>query len=214
MFKRGSNFKLILVLLLILSSLLLLASCKQSSSNLNKNNSTNNLDTLIGPANLTNDMKNLIKIGGTDNFYVFEIRNQKESYKSVSCWVDLYEDGKVKTTFGKMTSEIQEGDKVKYISIALNKSSVDNSKRELIMSIISNNGVAQGRTIDEDEVDPKLSEASSPNEEQKFKEGQDIDLAVFIQNQGSTSVFNSISENMKELLKNKRLYIFKCKVEK
>lgn len=80
------------------------------------------------------------------------------------------------------------------------------------MSIITNNAASQGSFVDE--TDPKLGEASGANQPQKLIDGQDINLAVFIQNKGGTSVFNSISENMTELLKNERVYIFKCKFEK
>lgn len=111
-----------------------------------------------------------------------------------------------------MTDELQGGHTVKYISIALNKSSIDTTEREMIMSIITNTGVSQLLTVDA--VDSKLDEASTANQEQKLIEGQDIDLAVFIQNKGGISVPNAIAENMNELLKNKRVYIFKCKLEK
>ncbi|MCB2309067.1 hypothetical protein LGL08_21365 [Clostridium estertheticum] len=215
MIKKSFKIKSILILILIPSILLILSSCKQLSPNINNNKSLSNSDSIIGPANLTSEVKNLIKIGGADVFYVFEVKNQKENYKKISCWVDLFEGGKLKTSFGKMTSMLQGRDNVKYISIALNNSSIDNNnnnKREFITSIISNNSISQGRIIDK--IDSKLGEASVANQEQKLLEGQDINLAAFIQNEGSTSTFNSISENMKEILKNKKVYIFRCKLEK
>ncbi len=211
MIKRKFNIKLILILIVISSNMLLLSSYKQLAHNIDKNNSFNNSDALISPANLSNAVKNLIKIGGTDNFYIFEVKNSKEIYKKVSCWIDLFEDEKLKTSFGKLTSELQGSDKVKYISIALNNSSIDTNKREVILSIITNTGVSQERTVDE--VNLKLGEASTASQEQKLIKGQDTDLAVFIQNTGRISVPNAITENMKELLKNKRVYIFKCRLE-
>jgi len=204
------SFNMKLLIILILSSLLILASCKQVDSN--KNNSLSNSDTAISTANLSSNEKNLIKIGGIDNYYVFEVINPKDANKNITCWVDLFEGGKLKTSFGKLTTKLQGNDKLKYISIALNKSSINTNKRELIMSIITNNAASQGSFVDE--TDPKLGEASVANQQQKVIDGQDINLAAFIQNEGGTSVFNSISENMTELLKNQRVYIFKCKFEK
>ena len=208
MIKRSFNMKLILCL--IISSLILLTSCKQFKFNNNENNIASTSDALIGIANLSNDENELIKIGGANNFYVFEVKNSKEKNKKVSCWIDQYENGKFKTSLGKMTAELLGDDKLKYITIALNNSSTDN-KRQIITSIISNNSMAQGSTFNE--VDLKLGQASGANQEQKFIVGEDINLAMFIGNEGSTSIFNSITENMNEILKNKSVYIFKCKVE-
>ncbi len=161
MIKKGFRIKLILIL--ILSSLLILTSCNQF--NPNRNDSSSSLEPLIGIANLSNEEKNLIKVGGTDNFYIFRVKNLKDKVKKISCWVDTFEDGKLKNSLGKITTNLQGSDKLKYISIALNKSSIDNTKRELIISIISNTGVSEGRVVDE--VDSKLGEASSANQEQK-----------------------------------------------
>lgn len=86
------------------------------------------------------------------------------------------------------------------------------SCKQLNPNINKNNSISQGRIIDK--IDSKLGESSVANQEQKLLEGQDINLAAFIQNEGSTSTFNSISENIKEILKNKKVYIFRCKLEK
>ncbi len=204
------NFKMKLLLVLMLIGLLLLASCKHSSSNKNTDNDAINSETLIGTANLSEEEKSLIQIGGMNNYYIFKIKNPKEKYKSISCWIDLFEDGKLITSLGKISTKLNGGAELKYISIALNKPIIDNTKRELIMSIISKTGVSQQCYIDENNI--KLVESSIANQEQKIIEGKDIDLAAFIQNEGNVQLTNSIAENMTELLKNKRVYIFRCKV--
>lgn len=198
-------------LIIILTSLYLMNGFK-THGYLNTTSSFNNLDTSICTANLTSDGKNLIKLGGADNYFVFEVKNPNNNFKKVSCWLDLYEDGNLKTPYGKMTLSLLDGDKPKYISIATNKISNDATKREFISTIITNNGMSQGRTIDE--IDSSLSEASMANNEQKVTEGQTIDLAVFVQNQGSVMLSTPIANNLKELLKNKKVYIFRCSFDK
>ena len=97
--------------------------------------------------------------------------------------MDIFEEGKLKTSVDNLKMEFTGSDKLRFISIASNKSSIDNNKREFITSIITNNGVSQYRWVDDGDL--KLGEASMANQERRIIEGQATDLAVFVQNEGT-----------------------------
>jgi len=70
---KKNNFNTKLILSLLISCILIMNGCKQFGAI--KNSSFNKSYTLINFTNLTKEEKNLIKIEGADNFYIFEVKN-------------------------------------------------------------------------------------------------------------------------------------------
>lgn len=226
-------YKFMYILIAIFICAVPLSSCKY-------NNPINRKAEII-KAELSKDEANILSSVASKNTYVFEVKNVKGKYKKISIWVDEYDNGKLKNNSAKNTVQnISLKEFPKYVEVSFRNAHNSNTEMILSQSIVTNIGVYGDERIipiysmrnnEIENKDSSNSEAVLVNVEEskdcftgwiasnrpcEIKENETINLVIMVQNNKDIGVMNSIFDRqndnaLKDLMKNKKVYIFRCK---
>lgn len=180
-YRNGVVFlKKIVIFFIILSSILLMSCADDSIQELDLNKN------MIYPRELTASEKELLSlVGFNQTIEIFDFETKK-SFKSISIWLEVYEDGKLLENRSKMSSsyDSEKG------SIAIKV--IKDGTFDWRVSIKTNGNVSSMAFESKDDFlkDKSYSVASSHLEDKKIENEEAIVLKTFLfDSSGSTSIY-------------------------
>jgi hypothetical protein len=161
---------------------LLLVACSQVKQN---------NEPTVGPANFTQQQKNLLDALFPDSMFVFELSHLPEDKRYVKIWIEYYNKGEKKPNIAESSSEIK-GDKMT-VAFAKQLFTLENKKYESWrIALVEKSGFAssQSEPLKKDDVG-KLEMSTKLSEKIPIRFNKPIILATAV---NDTNQSNSLSD--------------------